>query len=397
MPNKVDRSFGKRNKLIFTWYDSIVGEIVESVLWSIKYRPTAWADFIGKDNTISQLKSLVDSSVFSNMIFYGPAGTGKTAAAELFSKEILGDSYGANFKILNIRDVWDIPISKSKRSVQDLAKLGREERSELDEYMSVVFREAKLARKARGRSGDPTRRELLSEAIRFFASTATVTDEKVKILILDEADAMTWSMQQGLRRTMELFSDTCRFIIITPSLSGWSPAIISRSLTLHFPNHPADIVQKLILEIAAKENVVIDDSAAAAIARESEGDLRRAINLLQTVSNASDSVTEDIVYEYSETQLVVRARNIVTLALDGQFQPARKEMRNLIAIDGYSPQEVCLEIERDLVKRPFTPEVLSKVLDRVAEIDYRLLQGKNAFVHLAALLASLQAIAIEES
>ena len=316
---------------------------------------------------------------------------------DLQELEILGDSFGANFKMLNIRDVWDIPISKSKRSVQDLAKLGREKRSELDEYMSAVFREAKLARKARGRSGNPTRRELLSEAIRFFASTATVTDEKVKILILDEADAMTSSMQQGLRRTMELYSDNCRFILITPSLSGWSPAIISRSLTLHFPNHHTDVVQKLILEIAAKENVTIDDSAVAAIARESGGDLRRAINLLQIASTASDPVTEDIVYEYSETQLMVRARNIVTLALDGQFQPARKEIRNLVAIDGYSPQEVCLEIERDLVKRPFTPEVLSKVLDRVAEIDYRLLQGKNSFVHLAALLASLRVIAAEET
>jgi replication factor C small subunit len=331
------------------------------------------------------------------MIFYGPSGTGKTAAAELFSKEILADSFGANFKILNIRDVWDIPISKAKRSVQDLAKLGRDERSELDEYMSIVFREANTARKAQGRSGDPTRRELLSEAIRFFASTATVSDEKVKILLLDEADAMTSSMQQGLRRTMELYSDTCRFILVTPTLSGWSPAIISRSLTLHFPNQPPDVVQKLILEIAAKENVTIDDPAAAAIARESAGDLRRAINLLQIVSTASDSVTEDIVYEYSETQLTTIARNIVTLALDGQYEPARKEIRNLIAIDGYSPREVCLEIERDLVKRPFTPEVLSKVLDRVAEIDYRLLQGKNAFVHLAALLASLRAIAAAET
>ena len=267
----------------------------------------------------------------------------------------------------------------------------------MDEYISVVYREAKAARKARGRSGDPTRRELLSEAIRFFASTATVADEKVKILVLDEADALTWSMQQGLRRIMELYSDACRFILITPTLSGWSPAIISRSLTLNFPNPPDDVVQNLISEIASTENVNIDDQAVAAIARESSGDLRRAINLLQIASIASDSVTEDVVYEYSETQLMARARNIVTLALDGQYEPARKEMRNLIAIDGYSPQEVCLEIERDLVKRPFTPEVLRRVLDRVAEIDYRLLQGKNAFVHLAALLTSLRAIAAEET
>jgi replication factor C small subunit len=368
---------------------------LEPALWSVKYRPRDWTDFVGKENTISQLKSLAESSVFTNMIFYGPAGTGKTAAAVLFSKEILGDSFGANFKILNIRDVWDIPVTKAKRSVQDLAKLGREQRSELDEYISVVFREAKAARKARGRSGNPTRGELLSEAIRFYASTATVTDEKVKILVLDEADALTWSMQQALRRMMELYSDSCRFILVTPTLSGWSPAIISRSLTLNFPASPEGVVQKLIGDIATKENVAIDDSAVAAIARESAGDLRRAINLLQIASTATDNVTEDVVYEYSETQLTARARNIVTLALDGQYEPARKEIRNLVAIGGYSPQEVCLEIERDLVKRPFTPEVLTKILDRVAEIDYRLLQGKNAFVHLAALLASLQAIAAE--
>ena len=331
------------------------------------------------------------------MIFYGPSGTGKTAAAQLFSKEILGDSFSANFKLLNIRNVWDIPVSKAKRSVQDLAKLGRDERSELDEYISVVYREAKAARKARGRSGDPTRAELLSEAIRFFASTVTVTDEKVKILVLDEADALTWSMQQALRRTMELYSDTCRFILITPSLSGWSPAIISRSLALNFPAPPDDVVQNLISKIAAKEKVTIDDAAIAAIARESRGDIRRAINLLQIVSTASADVNEDTVYEYSETQLTSRARNIVTLAIDGQYEPARKEIRNLVAIDGYSPQEVCLEIERDLVKRPFAPEVLSRIIDRVAEIDYRLLQGKNAFVHLAALLASIRAIAAEES
>ncbi|MFW9964133.1 MAG: AAA family ATPase [Candidatus Sifarchaeia archaeon] len=368
---------------------------MEPVLWCLKYRPKVWTDFVGRENTISQLKSLADSSVFTNMIFYGPAGTGKTAAAEIFSKEILGNSFGANFKILNIRDLWDIPVTKAKRTVQDLAKLGRDQRTELDEYISVVFREAKATRKMRGRSGDPTRSEILSEAIRFFASTATVSDEKVKILVLDEADALTWSMQQALRRTMELYSDTCRFILITPSLSGWSPAVISRSLTLSFSTPPQEDVERLIADIAAKENVMIDAPARAAVARESSGDLRRAINLLQLAASANEKITEDIVYEHAETLLAEQARNIVTLALDGQYEPARKKIRNLMAIEGYTPQEVCLEIERDLVKRPFPPEVLCRIIDRVAVIDYRLLQGKNSFVHLAALLASLRAIAAE--
>jgi replication factor C small subunit len=331
------------------------------------------------------------------MIFHGPSGTGKTAAAEIFARKILADSFSANYKILNIRDVWDIPATKAKRSVKDLAKLGRQERSELDEYMSVVYREAKAARKLSGRSGQPTRSQLLQESIRFFASTSTVIDDKVKILVLDEADALTYSMQQGLRRTMEVYSDACRFIMITPTLAGWSPAILSRSLILRFPAASFEFTQDLIRDIASKEMVKIDDAAITAIARESKGDLRRAINLLQIAYTASSSITEDVVYEYSETMLVSRVREIVTLSLDGKYEPARKSLRSLIAIDGYSPQEVCLEIERDLVVRPFNPETMTALIDRVAEIDYRLLQGKNAFVHLAALLASIRTFVTEES
>ncbi|MFW9793780.1 MAG: AAA family ATPase [Candidatus Thorarchaeota archaeon] len=370
---------------------------MEPVLWCVKYRPKEWDDFVGKENAIDQLKSLAKSNVFTNMIFYGPTGTGKTAAAEVFSREILSDAFNANYKILNIRDVWDVPVTKAKRSVQDLAKLGREERSELDEYMSVVYREAKAALKARGQSRQPTRNQLLQEAIRFFASTSTVVDDKVKILVLDEADALSYSMQQALRRTMELYSSACRFILITTTLSGWSPAIISRSLVLKFPNSSDEITKDLIGRIASEEKVAIDDGAVAAIARESGGDLRRAINLLQIAANANDSVTEDVVYKHSETQLVTRTRRIVSHSLNGKYEAARKDLRNLLAVDGYSAQEVCLEIERDLVKRPFDSDTMIKVLDRVAEIDYRLLHGKNAFIHLTALLASLRELASEDS
>ncbi|MHA2025498.1 MAG: AAA family ATPase [Candidatus Thorarchaeota archaeon] len=365
---------------------------MEPVLWCVKYRPKDWMDFVGKESTILQLKSLAESSTFTNMIFHGPTGTGKTAAAEIFSRKILTDSFSANYKMLNMRDVWDVPVTKAKRSVQDLAKLGREERSELDEYMSIVYREAKAARKLRGRSGQPTRSQLLQEAIKFFASTGTVLDDRVKILVLDEADALTHSMQQGLRRTMEVYSDACRFILITPSLAGWSPAILSRSLVLRFPATSIESTQDLIRDIASKEDVAIDDAAIAAIARESKGDLRRAINLLQIAYTASASVTEDIVFQFSETQLVTRVREIVTLSLDGQYEAARKNIRSLMAVDGYSPHEVCLEIERDLVKRPFDPETMITVIERVAEVDHRLLQGKNAFIHLTALLASLREI-----
>jgi len=331
------------------------------------------------------------------MIFYGPTGTGKTAAADVFSKAILGDSLDANFKSLNIRDIWFMSLTHAKRSVQDLAKLDRENRSELDEYISVVYREAKKSLKLKGRKSPPNRSQLLQEAIRFFASTLTVTDEKIKILVLDEADALSHSMQQALRRTMELYSDACRFILITPSLSGWSPAIISRCSVMKFPLISEEDIITHLNDIAKLENVTLDLDAATAIAHESDGDLRRAINLLQIAATSSSTITEDTVYAHSETTLNHTSREIVSMAIDGSYQDARKMMRGLVAVDGYAPQEVLLAMKRDIVKRPFDSITLDKVLERIAKIDYRLTQGKNSFIHLAALLASLRGVTSKET
>ncbi len=374
-----------------------MGVSLEPLLWCIKYRPMSWTDFVGQDQAINELKDLADSNTLTNMIFYGPTGTGKTAAADIFSRAILGSSYTANFKSLNIRDMWDMSMSDAKRSVQDLAKLSRDKRTELDEYMSIIYREAQTNLKIKGIKNTPNRSQLLQEAIRFFASTVTVADEKVKILVLDEADALSQSMQQALRRTMELYSDACRFILLTPSLSGWSPAVISRCSVIKFPSISNEHIITRIQYIAQREGVKIDNHAAEAIAHESSGDMRRAINLFQISATASKTITEDVVYRYSDTPLTKRVREIVTDALDGSFVDSRKIMMSLLAIDGYEPQDILLEIERDLVTRPFDASTLSKVLDRVAEIDFRLLQGKNPFVHLSSLLASLGTYAPESN
>jgi replication factor C small subunit len=187
---------------------------------------------------------------------------------------------------------------------------------------------------------------------------------------------------------MELYSDACRFILLTPTLSGWSPAVISRCSVLAFSVPENDIIADYVSSIAKKENVTIDTDAASAIARECSGDLRRALNILQIAAAASDTITEDTVYAHSQTHLSSSIREIITLTIEGSFDPARKKMRNLLALDGYSPQEVLLEIQRDLVKRPFGQKMLSKVLARVAEIDYRVTQGKNSFIHLQPKLPS---------
>ena len=368
---------------------------MEPVLWSVKYRPTKWDDFIGQDAAITQLKNLATSSNFPNMILYGPYGTGKSTAAIIYARQILDDDFVSNFKILNIRDLTFYTVSKAKRSIQALAKMDRTERTELDEYMSVVYNEAKSELKSKGRSTDPNRSQLLQTAIRLFASSISVSAEKVKILVLDEADALNYSMQQALRRTMEIYSKACRFILITPTFSGWSPAIVSRCLVVRFPAVTIDSTRKFVNRIATEEGIEITPEGLAAIARESKGDLRRAANLLQVSAALNDQVTEDIVYEHSETQISREVRKMLSYALKGSFVRSREKLRALLALEDYSPKDVILEIEHDLNRRPFSSESLSAILERVAEIDYRMTESRNPFIQLTALLASISRYSLE--
>ncbi|MHA1960244.1 MAG: AAA family ATPase [Candidatus Thorarchaeota archaeon] len=361
----------------------------------MKYRPTSWDDFVGQDTALTQLKNLSQNKSFPNMIFYGPSGTGKSAAVEVYARSALGDDYASNYKLLNVRDIRGMPISKAKRSLQDLAKLDRSERTELDEYMSLVYREAKAARKTRGQSREPNRSQMLHTAIRMFASTYTFSEVPIKILVLEEADALDNNMQQALRRTMEIYSDVTRFILVTQSLSGWSPAILSRSLVLRFQTPQQEAIEELIADIASKEGVNIDDGGVRTVARESQGDLRRAISLLQISAAGTTMVTEDVVYECYRTALVKDVHEMVSHTLSGKFLKARKILRNLLALEGYLASEVSLEIERDLVNRPMEPEMLRLVLDKLAEIDHRLTQARNPFIQLTALLASFVEIAEE--
>ncbi|UCE09934.1 MAG: AAA family ATPase [Candidatus Thorarchaeota archaeon] len=368
---------------------------LEPSLWSVKYRPTSWDQFVGQDTVLSHLKSLTQNQSFPNMIFYGPSGTGKSAAVEVYAREALGDDYASNYKLLNVRDIREMPVSKAKRSLQDLAKLDQSERTELDEYMSLVYREAKAALKTRGQSKEPNRSQMLQTAIRMFASTYTFSEVPVKILVLEEADALDNNMQQALRRTMEIYSDVTRFILITHTLSGWSPAILSRSLILRFQSPSLEEIEKHIAKIASSENITIDDGGVAAVAKESLGDLRRAINLLQVAAAGTSSVTERTVYEVNQTTLTREVHEMVSHAFSGKFLKARKTLRNLLALEGYLASEVSLEIQRDLVRRQLEPEVVRTALERLAEIDHRLTQARNPFIHLTALLASLTYIGNE--
>ncbi len=108
-----------------------------------------------------------------------------------------------------------------------------------------------------------------------------------KLIILDEADAMTSTAQMALRRIMEKYTANTRFCIIANYTHKLSPALLSRCTRFRFsPLKEADIRQ-LVDEVIEKEEVKIQPEAVDSLVRLSKGDMRRALNVLQACHASS--------------------------------------------------------------------------------------------------------------
>src|SRR5690606_9390968 len=114
-----------------------------------------------------------------------------------------------------------------------------------------------------------------------FARTSPLGDATFKILFLDEADALTTDAQAALRRTMETYARTCRFILSCNYSSKIIDPIQSRCAIYRFRPLDREAVIEEVQRIAAAEGLTITDGALDAIVYVASGDMRKAINALQ--------------------------------------------------------------------------------------------------------------------
>src|SRR3989338_7770496 len=198
--------------------------------WIEKHRPQKLDELVGQKEITARLKKAAEDRNVPNMLFAGPAGVGKTSAAVALSKELFGKSFNQNFLELNASDDRGIDVVRT--------------------------------------------------TIKEFARTLAF-DSGFKIIFLDESDALTADAQQALRRTMERYTRTCRFILSCNYSSRLIEPIQSRCVVFRFTPLPATQVANKLKEIAEKEKVEIGEDAVKAMIYVSEGDLRKAINILQ--------------------------------------------------------------------------------------------------------------------
>lgn len=308
-------------------------------VWTEKYRPKVFNEIIGQEEIVRTVKAMVESGNIPHMLFAGPAGVGKTTLALVVARTLYGKNWKDNTLELNASDERGIDVIRHK--------------------------------------------------VKDFARTKPIGGAPFKLVILDEADALTSEAQQALRRIMENFSSTCRFILICNYSSKIIDPIQSRTAVFRFRLLPKESVLERLKFIARNEGLKIEDRAIEAIFEISEGDMRRAINILQACAAVSKEITEDLVYTVSSVAKPEELKEILSKALAGDFLKAREMLADVMLKYGLSGEDIIRQIQRVVIKLDVDDEIKVKMIDQIGEIEYRLTQGSDPFIQLDSLLAQL--------
>jgi len=311
------------------------------LIWSEKYRPKELSELVDQKEVVVRLQALLKRPEdIPHLLFTGPPGSGKTTIAMIVARTLLKE-YWRDFTLeLNASDERGIDVIRERIKVFA---------SHTDRRAGVPFR----------------------------------------IVLLDEADSLTHDSQTALRRIMEEFSAGTRFILTANYVSGIIEPIQSRCAVFRFVRIPKDDVVKYLEEICRKEKVKYDVKALEMVYELSGGDMRQAINQLQAAASLG-IVDEANIKKILGASKRNDVKEMVHLAVKGEFQKAREILVELLSVYGIS--------ERDMLRYIFEESSTIKGLDQIqlakvmAEYDYRLINGAHPEIQLSALLAELSSI-----
>jgi len=307
-------------------------------MWIEKYRPKTLNDIVGQDNIVERLRAYAKTKNVPHMIFAGPAGTGKTTSALVLAREVFGEeNWKQNFHELNASDERGIPIVRGK--------------------------------------------------IKDFARTAPIGKTKFKIIFLDEADSLTLDAQAALRRIIERYTHICRFILSVNYSSKIIEPIQSRCALFRFKPIKSEDIKKYMRKIATKENLEITSDGLETLIFIARGDLRKAINTLQVGASIDKKITAELLYETSATAKPDDVKDLINIALGGNFMAARNRLYDLLVKYGLSGEDIVKQIHRIIFDLTIPDENKVELIEKTGEIEFRMVEGANENIQLESLLA----------
>ncbi len=310
----------------------------EFEVWTEKYRPKDFQDVVGQKSIVEHVKTFVENKNIPHMLFSGPAGCGKTTLALIIAQKMFGSAWRENFLDLNASDERGIDVIRHK--------------------------------------------------VKDFARTKSLSGVPFKIIYLDEADALTTEAQNALRRTMENYAHTARFVLSCNYSSRIIEPIQSRCAVFRFRSVADADIEKHAKEISHAEKIKISESGLKAVAEIARGDMRKAINLLQTAAaSKSGEISEKAVFEIAAKARPADVREMLDAAVKGDFVEARKKLLDLVVGQGLSGEDLIAEIHRQIFDLRISEEDKVKLIEKTGEYDFRLSEGASDLIQLEALLA----------
>lgn len=305
--------------------------------WIEKYRPTNINNIISNELNLLILSNMLKNNSLPHLLFYGTPGTGKTSTILTLANKL----YGNNINLMVMK--LDASDDRGINSVRD--------------------------------------------EIKGFAERKNMFCSGVKLIILDEVDSMTFDAQFALRRIIEKYSDTTRFCLICNYDNKIIPAIRSRCANFRFNPIEHNDTIKYISKISKEENLIITDNAIEIISKLSNGDLRKAINFLQSISMKTNIIDSDICYENASLPNNDEINNIYQyLITDIDFKLKYDNLHNLINSKGYTLTNILKEITLKVINDKTINNKLH-ILSDMADLENKITKSTFVDIYITTLIS----------
>ncbi|KAL8718163.1 MAG: hypothetical protein Q9225_004678 [Loekoesia sp. 1 TL-2023] len=341
-------------------------EAEDSLPWVEKYRPDTLDDVSGHQDILATINKFVDSNRLPHLLLYGPPGTGKTSTILALARRIYG-SKNMRQMVLELNASDDRGIDVVREQIKTFASTKQ------------IFTAAPIA--------DAT------------------SISSFKLIILDEADAMTSTAQMALRRIMEKYTANTRFCIIANYTHKLSPALLSRCTRFRFSPLKEVDIRSLVDHVIENEHVKIQEDATASLVRLSKGDMRRALNVLQACHASStplhikgqpppdpskikrEVITNTTIYDCiaaPHPDDIALIQN--TLLQNSDLTSCLNVINSLKANKGLALADILTAMSEGLAKLEVPPQTRVTWLEGLAEIEYRLSGGGGETVQTGGLV-----------